>query len=48
MLVATEDAPSTIRSNHGALELQCKCREKKTDVLKELNMNKTKEELEAT
>ena len=49
MLVAMEDAPSTIRSNHGALELQRKCREKKADVLKELNLNKTKEDLlEAT
>ena len=49
MLVATEDAPSTIRGNHAALELQRKCREKKADVLKELNLNKTEEDLlEAT
>ena len=49
MLVAMEDALSTIKCNHAALELQRKCREKKADVLKELNLNKTKEDLlEAT
>ena len=42
MLVAMEDAPSTIKCNHAALELQHKCREKKAGVLKELNLNKTK------
>ena len=49
MLVAIEDSPTTKRANHSSLELQRKCREKKADLLKEFNLEKTKEDLlEAT
>jgi len=45
MLVAIEDSPKTIRANHSSLELQRKCREKKAELLKEVNLEKTKEDL---
>ena len=49
LLVAIEDAPKTRKSNHEALELQRRCRGKKAEILKDLNLKKTKEGLiEAT
>ena len=49
LLVAIEDAPKTRKSNHEALELQRRCWEKKTEIPKDLNLEKTKEGLiEAT
>ena len=43
LLVAIEDAPKTRKSNHEALKLQRRCREKKAEILKDLNLEKTKE-----
>ena len=49
LLRVIEDAPNTIKSNHEALKLQQWCREKKAEILKDLNLEKTKEgQIEAT
>ena len=43
LLVTMEDSPQTEKSNHESLELRRQYREKKVDVLKELDLEKMKE-----
>ena len=45
LLVAIDNAPQTRKLNHEALERHHQCQGKKSDVLNELNLEKTKEGL---
>ena len=45
LLVAMEDVPRKRKANHELLELQWRCRESKTDILKGLHIDKAKEHL---